>query len=258
MEIRLATNEIVRAYLTRPWPKATSKRPGVRINMVSSFDGKVNLPQDDLSLTEAGLGSNLDKYLMKVLRTRADMVLNGAETLRLSSSEPKVDRDELSSIREKEGFSKHPIGAVISKKGADLPLKKAFFNNPDYEAVVFVSESAPKVNIKKIQATGRKVFTFPDNDFKALAEIIRTRFGVERLLLEGGPSIAAEFVRAGLVDEIYQTLSYTLVSGSENQGIKTFLQGATFKKGELKKLTPLSIFYVPETNELYQSVQVEN
>jgi riboflavin biosynthesis pyrimidine reductase len=258
MEIRLATNEIVRTYLTRPWPKAKSAKPAIRINMVVSFDGKINVIQPKGLAREKGLGSNLDQYMMKVLRTRSDMVLVGANTLRAGAFQPLVDKAELALIRSKEGFSAHPVGAVVSRRGADLPLDNPFFNNPDYEGLVFVWESAPKANIKKIEATGREVITFPDNDFKALAEIIRKRFGVERLLVEGGAEIVDSFIKADLVDEFYQTIAYKIVSGSNKEGITTPVDGSGLESSEAKLLTPLSMFYVPETNELFQSVRFEN
>jgi len=258
MEIRLATNEIVKDYLNRPWPKARTNRPAVRINMLASFDGKVNRTQEYKKPNEKGIGSYLDKYIMKVLRTRADMVLNGAETLRSSGAKPIINQPELESIRHKEGFSKHPIGAVLSRKGNDLPLDSEFFTSPDFEALVFLWESASAASIKRIKSTGRKVFTFADNDLKALLKLLRQRFGVERLLVEGGPSVNDAFIKAGIVDELYLTTSYKIVSGTSKEGIKSITDGASLKIGEEKDVKPLSIYYVPETNELFQSVTFEN
>lgn len=257
MEIRLATNEVVRNYLSRSWPKARSNKPAIRINMVASFDGKVNVVQPQGPVRERGLGSNLDQYIMRVLRTRADMVLVGANTLRASGFQPLVDKTELASIRTKEGFSSHPVGAIVSRRGADLPLESSFFNNPDYEGLVFLWDSAPKANIKKIEATGREVITFPDNDFKSLAQIIRKR-GFERVLIEGGSEINDAFISSDLVDEFYQTIAFKIVSGSEKESITTSVKGPSLGIEKAKKLTPISMFYVPETNELFQSVRFEN
>lgn len=258
MEIRIATNEVVREYLSRPWPKAKPFRPASRVNMISSFDGKINLVQANGLPRELGLGSNLDKYLMQVLRTRADMVIWGAETLRVSNAKPLVSSPELLSLRKKEGLSASPIAAIVTQKGTDLPLEADFFTSPEFEAVIFVSSAAPKVNIKLLKATEREVVVFPENDFKFVAKAARTQFGVERLLIEGGPLLTDHFLKEGLVDEIYQTTAYKIVSGSNEEGIKSMTDGKGLAATEAKKLSPLSIYFVPETNELYQSVRVEN
>ena len=258
MEIRIATNEVVRAYLERPWPKAKPFRPASRINMIASFDGRINIAQEEGAPAEKGLGSNLDRYLMQVLRSRADMVLVGAETLRRSNFQPLVTRPELASLRAKEGLSTQPIGAIITRKALDLPLENPFFTSPDFEAVIFVSDAAPKASIKLLKATERETVVFPDGDFKFIAKAIRTQFGVERLLIEGGPIINDRLLKAALVDEIYQTLTYKIVSGTSEEGIKSMTEGTGLKASEAKKLSPISLFYVPETNELFQSVRVES
>ncbi len=254
MEVRAATHEIVKDYLARPWPKAKPFRPATRLNMISSFDGRINLRQEVGPPRETGLGSILDRYLMQVLRTKADMILWGAETLRTSKVNPRVTQPELLSLRRKENLSTHPIGAIITRKGLDLPIESDFFTSPDFEAVVFISDSAPKAAIKGLKKTGREVVVFPEGDFKSIAKTARTRFGVERLLLEGGPITNDNFVKADLVDEIYQTLTYKIVSGTAEEGVKSMLEGKGLNLTEAKKLFPLSIYYVPETNELYQSV----
>ena len=90
-------------YTTLELPPPPADRPYVLMNMVSSVDGKVVIEG-----TEQGLGSKVDQRLMRELRVNADMVINGASTLRASGSSPRLGDEALEALRSAEGV-RHPM-----------------------------------------------------------------------------------------------------------------------------------------------------
>ena len=105
-------------YTSLDLPPAPPDRPYVLMNMVMSADGKVVIEG-----TEAGIGSTTDQRLMRELRTNADIVLNGANTLRASGTSSRLGDESLEALRIARGKPRYPIAAVVSRSGA-LPLER--------------------------------------------------------------------------------------------------------------------------------------
>jgi riboflavin biosynthesis pyrimidine reductase len=120
-------------YTALDLPPPPAYRPYVLINMVMSADGKVVIGG-----TEQGLGSKTDQRLMREIRVNADMIVNGASTLRASGASPRLGDASLEEIRLARGVTRYPIGAVISRSG-ELPLDRIFFTATDFDAVVYLS-----------------------------------------------------------------------------------------------------------------------
>ena len=55
----------------------------------------------------------------------------------------------------------------------------------------------------------------PEPDPAWALRALRDELGVRRLLVEGGPTLNGELLRAGLVDEIFWTLAPKVVGGGE-------------------------------------------
>lgn len=204
-------------YTTLDLPPAPAERPYILINMVMSMDGKVVVDG-----TEQGIGSKVDQRLMRELRVSADVVLNGASTLRASGTSSRLNDPILEQIRISRGKPQYPIAATLSASG-DLPLDKVFFTARDFDAVVYLSKSAPKEARSAIKATGRPVIDLPVRaPIPAMLKHMRTELGAEVLLLEGGPTVNAEMFHLGLVDEFFVTVGPVIVGG---RGTKTPVTG---------------------------------
>jgi 5-amino-6-(5-phosphoribosylamino)uracil reductase len=197
------------AYANIEFPEPPPDRPYVIINMVTSADGKIVIEG-----TEQGLGSHADQYLMRALRTQADVVLNGANTLRKSGASPLIEHAELAAIRV--ARDRPPaVAAVISASG-DLPLESGFFTSREFDAVVFLDASAPEDRRAAIEATGRAVVVLPaEQPLHAMLRYMRERFDARVLLVEGGAHINGNLLDAGLADELFLTIGGLIVGGSE-------------------------------------------
>lgn len=231
-------------YAALTFPEPPPGRPYVVTNMVSSADGKVVVEGD-----ERGLGSPTDQRLMRELRSHADVVLNGAGTLRASGSSSRLGDPALEERRLRAGRPRVPTAAVLSASGR-LPLERAFFTAPDFPAVVYLSADAPAERREAIEATGRSLQLVPsDEPLPALLLHMREELGAALLLVEGGPSLNGALFDRGLIDEYFLTLGSVLVGGS---GIPAAIEGQLApSRSRLRPLDLLSAYANVESSELY-------
>ncbi|MEE2037260.1 pyrimidine reductase family protein [Nocardiopsis sp. CT-R113] len=190
------------AYPTDP------DRPWVRANMVASADGGAVGP----SGRSRDLSSAPDRRVMGVLRGLCDVVLVGAGTARKEAYGPVRGRKAWEGLRA--GRAPTPAVAVVSRS-LDLPDTLLTEAPEDARTLVFTTRHAPAERRRRVgryadvvEVDGESVT--PAHVVDGLAER-----GMHRVLTEGGPHLLAEFVAAGLLDELCLTLSpHLLGSGS--------------------------------------------
>jgi len=232
-------------YTRLEFGRAPADRPYVILNMVSSIDGKAVVEG-----SEKGLGSKTDQRLMRELRTNADMILNGAGTLRASGTSPRLGGDAaLEAIRTAAGKPRFPTAAVITRSG-NLPLDATFFRANDFEAVVYLSDAAPKEARDAIIAAGRPVVPVPaGREVHVALAHMRLEMGAEVLLCEGGPGLNGQLFAMDAVDEFFLTMGPVVVSGRFS---KTAVEGdLPFARGMLPRFRLVSCVPNEETDEVY-------
>ena len=236
-------------YTSLILPTPPADRPYVLINMVMSADGKIAVDG-----TEQGIGSKVDQRLMRELRVNADVVLNGAETLRKSGASPRLGGDAaLEALRAARGKPRFPTATILSRSG-ELPLDRVFFTARDFEGLVYLSDSAPEANRRGIEATGRGVITVPaGGEVPAVLEHMRRTLHAGVLLLEGGPTLNAQFFALDAVDEYFVTIGPVIVGGRNSL---TAVEGEAFTRETMKHLELVSAIPNPETNEIYARYRV--
>jgi len=236
-------------YSALDLPGPPPDRPYVIANVVMSADGK-----GVIEGTERGIGSDVDQRLMRELRVNADVVLNGAGTLRASGTSSRLGDQGLDLVRLGQGKPRTPIAAVLSRSG-DLPLDRAFFTATDFPAVVYLSEVAPEARRAAIAATGRPVTTLPASDeFGAMLRHMRRELGAKVLLVEGGPTVYAGLYAIDAVDEAFVTLGPVVVGGVDT--LTAVAGERAFTLAEAKRLELLSAHANPDTSELYLRYRV--
>ena len=231
-------------YTALDLPPAPSERPYIILNMVMSLDGKVVVEG-----TEQGIGSKVDQRLMRELRVNADVVLNGASTLRASGTSSRTGDPILDQLRVSRGKPPSPIAAVVSASG-DLPLERIFFTARAFDAVIYLADSAPPERRAAIEATGRPVVTLPaENLLPEMLRHMRESLGANVLLVEGGPTVNGELFRLDVVDEFFFTLGPVVVGG---HGVKTAVESAQpFTRETLPHFDLVWAVPNPDTNEVY-------
>ena len=237
-------------YTTLEFPDPPEDRPYVIADMIASADGKTVIEGN-----EAGLGSRTDRRLLHELRLHADVVLSGAGTLRATGASPRLHEDDLEVLRRERGKSRTPIGAVITASG-DVPLDAGFFTSDEFEAYVYLADSAPPGRREAIEATGRPVVEVPADDaVRAMLRHMRSELGARLLMLEGGPTLNGECFRAGVVDELFLTLGGVVVGG---HGLPTAVEmpGVEVTRETVTRLELLAAAPNPETDEVYVRYRV--
>lgn len=220
-------------------------RPYVLLNMVSSLDGKAVVDG-----SERGLGSKVDQRLMREIRTNADVILNGAGTLRVSGASPRLGGDSaLEQIRIEAGRPRFPTATVISRSG-NLPLDATFFTATDFDAIVYLSEAAPRDVRNRVVAAGRPVVGVPaGHELKVALAHMKLELGAGVLLCEGGPDINGQLFALDAVDEFFLTLGPVVVSGRHG---KTTVEGdVAFAREALPRFSIVSCVPNEETGEVY-------
>ncbi len=232
-------------------PPPPRDRPYVLLNMVMSADGKVVVEG-----SERGIGSTVDQRLMRELRVNADVVLVGAGTLRASGASSRLGGfTELEEIRLRAGKPRFPICATLTATG-DLPLDRTFFTADDFRAVVYLSESATPARREALEATGRDVVLVPEGEaVPAMLRHMRDYLGARVLLLEGGPTVNADFFARDLVDEFFLTVGPVVIAGRDSL---TAVEGTPFTRESMKRLELLWAEPNEETDEVYLRYRVKH
>ena len=161
---------------------APEDRPWVSGIMVSSLDGRATLEG-----TSRKLGGPQDLQMLLALRRRADALIVGPGTVAA------------------EGYGPLPCPAVLVSRSFELPWEAGLFAAPGQRVLVYTRAGG---SVPDLPADVELV---PEDDLRAVLADLRAR-GIERLLCEGGPTVNRALLDAGLLDELFLTLS-PVVSG---------------------------------------------
>jgi riboflavin-specific deaminase-like protein len=196
-------------------------RPYVMVNMISSLDGKTTLGGKT-----SGIGSAVDRLLMRTLRSKADAVMIGANTLRAERLSLGLDEPARAS---------HPLAVVVTASG-DVPAEQNLILGQDQDLLVIVPEG---VTARVSWGRGRTlVAPAGKRGTISLGEALRTlktEYAVDHLLVEGGPSLNHSLISGGLVDELFITLSPKLLGGTAGEAL-TILDGPELQEARTATL----------------------
>jgi len=190
-----------RLYEHLVWPEAWPDRPYAMVNMAATLDGRTVVSPEGKG--SEGIGSATDRMLVKRLRASADAVLLGAATVRACPV----------------AYAAHLLRVVVSGSG-DLPVHAPFFATPPMQTLVLVPRSLSGDIVARLADHARveRSGTGQVNLGEA-ARLLRERHGVRRLLIEGGGSLNAQALAAGIVDEVFVTFAPSISFGLASPGV---------------------------------------
>ena len=182
-------------------------RPGVRVNMISSVDGATSV--GGLS---GPLGGRADERLFMVLRSLADVVVVGAGTMRSEGYGPPRLDEELQDARRRRQQRPVPPIAVVTRSCA-LDWQAPFFTEATVRPIVLTARAAPAPRRERAADVAEVVIAGDENVDPRRALVELARRGARSILVEGGPSLNAQLVSQGILDELCLTLSPRLAAG---------------------------------------------
>ncbi|MFD5497653.1 pyrimidine reductase family protein [Streptomyces sp. NPDC001812] len=202
--------ELAAAYAYPGPGPGGDRQPWLRANMVSTLDGAAQHEGRSQPIS-----SPADMRVFGTLRALADVVLVGAETVRLEGYRPARARAEFAAAREAAGQGPAPAVAVVSA-GLDLDFSLPLFTTPLVDTLVLTGAAAPPDRIAAAEAAaGTRVVIAGDGTGVDPARAVRAlaERGHTRLLTEGGPRLLGQLVAAGVLDELCLTVAPMLVAG---------------------------------------------
>lgn len=161
------------------------KSASVRVNMIVRPDGAIHGPDG----TSGSLSSPDDRHLLRLLRSMADAVIIGAETLR--QERIPVPRG---------------IPLVVLSVSGNIAASNVIFG-PESGELVVVTPSADTAS-KALADTPHRIID-PGHPSPTATDIIALcrAEGWQSLLVEGGKQTATMFAEAGVVDDLCLTLT---------------------------------------------------
>jgi riboflavin-specific deaminase-like protein len=200
----------------RPWEEPREERPYVATNFAATVDGRATIVG-----VSGPIGSATDTSMLVGLRTRFDAVMIGAGTMRAERYGRPLANQEKRERRERLGLPHDPLMVIVSGS-LDLPWDAPLFTEGAGRVLVFTaSEAEPP----EVATTLRVVRHEGSVDLGAALRHLRRERGVRALLCEGGPRLHAELQAAGLVDDLFLTISPKLAGGEAPRIVEGELPG---------------------------------
>lgn len=173
--------------------------------MIAAIDGRATIDG------RAGkLGHPEDRALLRELRAGADAVLVGERTLAIERYASLLDEDQRERRRDA-GLPESPLLATVSRRLTIRPGDIPVFDEPDARIAVYCEEErelGPCAADVAVHGLGEGRV-----DFGRLLAHLHEHYGVRAVACEGGPTLLRELVAQKCVDQLWLTLSPTLVAG---------------------------------------------
>jgi riboflavin biosynthesis pyrimidine reductase len=244
--------EFRRVYAA-PWALPTAAtRPYVYANFVVSRDGRVsfNEPGQMSGASVSGFDEN-DRWLMALLRARADAILMGDNTLRIEpdhlwTAEFIFPADALAfaGLRRLEDRATLPLQVFLSLDG-DIEVSKAEVFSQSALHIVVATTTRGAVRLRALPATAARldILELGDEavDVRALLLALRDHYGVETVLCEGGPRAYGSMLASGCVDDEFLTLSPVVIGAAPDTPRPSLIEGVAFPATSPPCSRPLSL-----------------
>lgn len=179
-------------------------RPWVFANMVAGFDGSVAIDGRTKEMS-----STADRALFHHLRTLADVILVGATTVRDERYGPH---------RPKDGSAPKPIAVVTNT--VQLDFDAPFFVDALARPIIVTSQRAPEAAMTRARDVADVIVAGVERVDVAAA--VRELGGL--ILTEGGPTLLAELLLVGALDELCLTIA-PIAGGDTGRIVSDSLSG---------------------------------
>jgi len=213
--------------------------PFVYLNVATTADGKLAPANRKF----VAFSSRRDQELLLELRARADAVMAGARTVDLVPVSLGPGSIKYRRLRLSRGLAEYNLRVVVSGSGTLSP-RAEIFRRQFSPIIVLASGRAAEKNLCRLRDVADEVKVFGEKqlDFVAALSWLRKDWNVNRLLCEGGGELNAALFRAGLVDEIYQTICPIVFGGrdaptmADGLGARDLAQATRLRLQSLKRV----------------------
>jgi len=205
-------------------PGPRTQLPYVLVNMAMTADGKITT----VNRAGASFGSGHDHEHLLALRATADAVLAGARTVDLAPVNLGPGPARFRQSRISNGLAEYNLRIIVSGNGTLNP-QADIFRHRFSPILILITERASTAKRRRLSmlADELKICGRSEVDFRRAFGWLRDKWGVNRLLCEGGGELNDALFRAGLVDELHLTVCPKVLGG---RNAPTIADGSGFRR----------------------------
>jgi 2,5-diamino-6-(ribosylamino)-4(3H)-pyrimidinone 5'-phosphate reductase len=228
-----------------------SRRPYVLVNVAMSLDGKI----DSVARNGVTISSPADKLRLDRLRAGVDAVLVGGRTLLDEDPGLTVRDPALRQARRKRGLPENPAKVGVVSQ-ADLKVDGDFMSSGPARRLIYTTRQTSTEQLAHLQNAGAEVMVLEGTrpGLKAVLESLH-ELGIQRLLVEGGGTLLAEFFRLGSVDEVSAYIAAFILGGAT---APTLADGPGFEPEHAPRLVLTSVDKIDDQSGLLVHYIVEH
>jgi len=185
--------------------------PEVAVNFALTWDGRVSTR----NRTRADFSSPRDKHRLLEIRASGDALLVGRSTLETEQMTMAIPDETIQAERVARGQAPHPLRVVVSGSGRFDPNAR-LFQTDSAPVLIFSTSGMPQSTRAALEP--KAILHLADDprvDLMAMLKTLRSRYGVARLICEGGPTLLRSLLEENLVDEINVTFCPRIFGGTD-------------------------------------------
>jgi riboflavin-specific deaminase-like protein len=189
---------------------APAPQPFVFINMAMTADGKIATANRRVS----SFGSPRDQDHLLQLRATADAVMAGARTADLNAINMGPGPAKYRRLRIRRGLAEFNLRIIVSRSGTVDPDAE-LFKHRFSPIIILTTRRATAARLKELRAvaTEVKLCGTKEIDFPRALRWLRAKWGIKRLLCEGGAELNDALFRAGIVNQLNLTVCPRIFGG---------------------------------------------
>lgn len=180
----------------------------VLLSVAMSADGYI----DDAAATPLVLSDAADLDQVDEIRAQSDAIMVGAQTIRTDDPRLAVKSATRRQDRLARGWPENPLKVTITASD-DLDPDRRFFARADQPPLVYAGAPMAEKLRARLGAVA-EIVPVPGLDRVDLSWVVAdlAARGIERLMVEGGAQVLAQFLAAGLADELRLAIAPVVVS----------------------------------------------
>ncbi len=183
------------------------KKPFVFINCAMSLDGKIST----IERKQVKISSDEDLKRVDRLRAESDAILVGMNTIVTDDPKLIIKSERLRKERIKKGLPGNPIKVGIGNVNG-MKLNSDFLNYGDTKLIFTTENSDPRKREELEKKADIRILGKNRVDLNKMLRIL-SDLGVKKLMIEGGGTVNFEFLKEGLVDELYVAVAPRIFGG---------------------------------------------
>ena len=185
-------------------------RPYVVINAAMSADGKLSTRER----RQVKISGTQDFTRVDRLKAGCDAVMVGIGTVLADDPSLTVKSEDCRRMRTDRGSDEHPVRIVVDSR-ARTPLTASILIKGPGRRIIAVARTADETRVAELRKHATVIVTGEESvDLTAFLDELGA-MGIQRLMVEGGGTLIAGMVDAGLVDEIYTFVGNIIIGGKD-------------------------------------------